>query len=495
MKSVKQDNFKKFKENIYKFYFKHKPVDTRDKIRLVILAIAIPVFIFSSYQLVNKLYTDFSDENQWKTIIDQKPDNEKNPFDDLAVVSEAESNLPYQILKGEDSYLNDDGILKEYQTLWERNNDMIGWISFPGFSPKPINYPIVYSGDNSYYLRRDFDGNDSVAGSIFLDGSNSPYSVDNTVFDKNYVYYGHAMANRSMFGNISDYWTNEKSWENNKIYIDFMNTRLEYEVFSTFVCDPYFNYRQTHFSSDAQYQEYLDMLVAKSVHDFGLTLGIDDRIITLSTCYKKTRRTAIVAKLVRQIVYTKSTHGNTDIKITPIVMPTYMPFKVPTRTPSPTPGPTSGVTPGVTPGVTDSPTVTPVPKELLDLLTDPGLEGGSIDDWSSNPGQVAAAVADPVHKGSYAGFLDNSGEEASFVMRDIKTILIENGPGRYSAEAYLKSFDADANFYFMLYLDILRTPASTSADPEPSPVAETIHYYSESAAVGSSAWSQVGSRS
>lgn len=499
MKSVKQNYLNIIKENIQKFYYKHKPVDTRDKLRLVVLAIALPVFIYSSYQLIYKLYTYVYEDNQMQAVVDQKPDSEKNPFENLDTSEDSSNGLPYQVIEGKDSYLNAEGILKEYQTLWERNHDLVGWINFPGFTPKPINYPMVYSGDNSYYLRRDYDGVDSVAGSIFIDGSNTPYSQANPVLDKNYVIYGHAMGNRSMFGNITDYWVNEKSWKNHTIYIDFMNTRLEYEVFSTFVCDPYFNYRQTHFSSDEQYKEYLDMLVAKSTHDFGQTLGVDDRIITLSTCYKKTRRNAVVAKLVRQIVYSKNSHGNIDIAVTPIVMPTYMPFKIPTRTPSPTKGPTpaatAGVTPGTTPGITNTPTITPVPKVLLNLLTNPGLETGIAEEWAANTtDQTVTAVGDLAHAGSYSGYLDNLSTLQGMAIRDVTDILTANGKGRYSAEAYVRSKDAETSASIILSVTIRRTPAATSEDPEPTPVDETLTYSSAVAAINSSSWTSAGNK-
>jgi len=53
----------------------------------------------------------------------------------------------------------------------------------------------------------------------------------------------------------------------------------------------------------------------------------------------------------------------------------------------------------------------------------------------------------------------------------------------------------DADFYFMVYLEILRTPDATSEDPDPAPVADIIWYRSESSAAGSSAWSLTGSKS
>ena len=149
------------------------------------------------------------------------------------------------------------------------------------------------------------------------------------------------MKNKSMFGQITDYYKNETSWKNcTKIYVDFLNTRLEYEVFSTFLIDPYYNYRQTHFSSDTEYQTYLDDMTAKSAHDFGIRVGVKDRIVTLSTCYQSTQRTAIVARLVRQIIYIKGS-SSSNPKVTPIALPTFEPSPTPRITPSPSAGSSS----------------------------------------------------------------------------------------------------------------------------------------------------------
>jgi sortase B len=505
MKSMKKSRSTTFKDRMVRFYIRHKPVDARDTIRLIVLAIAIPVFIYSSYQLVYKLYTYVSEERQMASVVKEKPDNGENPFEHLdnENVIEPTDGRPYQIIEGEDSYLNADGILKDYQTLWERNSDMIGWIDFPGFSTKPINYPILYSGDNSYYLKRDFDENASEAGSIFLDGSNTPFPKDPMTLDRNYVFYGHAMRNKTMFGNLTDYWTNEASWENTTIYIDFLNTRLEYEVFSTFVCDPYFNYRQTRFSSDQQYQEYLDMLVDKSNHDFGHTLTSADRIITLSTCYKTTRRTAIVAKLVRQIVYRTSSHGNIDIHVTPIALPTYMPFEVPSRAPTPTTAPSPGVTPGTTPGVTPvitgAPTGEPEPLALRNLLSDPGLESGTTQDWISEEGQILSVASDVFLSGQYSGFLENEPDDPSLpdllnssVQRDVTDLLNQQGSGRYTADAHLKAPDTTANAIIYLVLRLQSLPETSSEEPAPTPTELLVWYGLSPSALHPTDWTRIG---
>lgn len=335
MKKTRKFSIQKIKESIMKFYISNKPVDVRDWIRLAILTISIPVFIYSAGQLGYKLYTYIYEDWRNSIIVDLKPDNKKDPF--VEVTGVVKKDEPYQIIYATDTNLNEFGRLPEYEKLWQRNNDMIGWITFPGFSRKPINYPIMYSGDNSFYVYRDFDKQDSYSGSIFLDGSNKPYYENPLELDYNYVIYGHAMKNKSMFGNITDYFKNEASWKNNKIYVDYMNTRLEYEVFSTFLIDPKYNYRQTRFSTNEEYQTYLNDMLKKSTHDFGVDIDINDRIITLSTCYQTTRRTAVIGKLVRQIIYVKD-GVNPNALVTPVVLPTYIPMNEPSPTPRITPG-------------------------------------------------------------------------------------------------------------------------------------------------------------
>ncbi len=335
MKTNKQNPWQKCKGFFIRFYIKNKPTSRQDWIRRIILAVAIPVFLYCAVKIGLKLFDYAYADWQHSQIVDLKPTVASDPFD-IADSSQSSSqdipsDKPYQIILGTDTRLNDGGRLPEYEDLWKRNNDMVGWISMPGFKSKSIYYPIMYSGDNEYYVYRNFDKQQSACGSIFLDGSNTPYSSDPLQLDYNYVLYGHAMRNNSMFWNITDYFKNETAWKDStKIYIDFMNTRLEYEVFSTFLIDPYYNYRQTSFSSDVEYQAYLDDMIAKSAHDFGIKVGPKDRIVTLSTCYQTTRRTAVIARLVRQIIYVKGdVSSNPGASVTPVILPTYEPTPTP----------------------------------------------------------------------------------------------------------------------------------------------------------------------
>ena len=57
--------------------------------------------------------------------------------------------------------------LKEQtQELCTNIDNSIGWINVP---ETKINYPVMYSGDNEFYLHRAVDGSYLRVGSIFLD--------------------------------------------------------------------------------------------------------------------------------------------------------------------------------------------------------------------------------------------------------------------------------------------------------------------------------------
>jgi sortase B len=453
MKTVKKKWHERLRLNIKYFLIKSKPVDRKDWIRVSVLAIAIPLFLYSAGQLGFKLFTYVYEDYKHGKIIDQLPDN-KDPFDDLEGLTPFPdgNDLPYQVVYGTDSYLNDSGILVEYEELRTRNNEMVGWIRMPGFAKKPINYPIMYSGDNDFYVYRDFDKNTSYSGSIFLDGANTPYHVDPLKIDRNLVIYGHAMKNLSMFGNLTDYFRNQKVWETTRyIYIDLMNTRLEYEVVSTFLTTAHFNYRQTRFTNDTQFLSYINEMITKSANDFNApTITPNDKFVTLSTCYKTTQRTAVIGRLVRQIIYLPDPDGGNP-NIIPIPLPSGIPMNEPSPTPilTPTPTPEISITPGVpptgsvtpTPGADLTPTVTPAP-EPANLIPNPGFEEEDISLWKADNAILERSQADAA-SGEYSLFVSDREDASSSVSIDLTEFLITAGSGRYSFETMMKALEGD----------------------------------------------------
>lgn len=90
-------------------------------------------------------------------------------------------------IKAED-YLN----MEEIQAL---NIDVVGVVRIDGTR---IDYPVMYTEEMEYYINRDFNGKDSVYGSIFLDSASHSGS-------SNTIMYGHHMRNGAMFGELDKY--------------------------------------------------------------------------------------------------------------------------------------------------------------------------------------------------------------------------------------------------------------------------------------------------
>lgn len=185
----------------------------------------------------------------------------------------------------------------DFDNLISFNSDTIGWIRVLGTD---INYPVVQTNDNSFYLTHSFDKSYNKAGWIFADYTNS--NLKDNQLDENTVIYGHNRENRSMFGTLSN--TLKKEWrdtEKNR-YINF-STRDEsmlWEVFSTYTIDSEGYYIKTNFSSDEEYEEFIKTIKSRSIYDFNINVTTNDKILTLSTCTNIGQGRAVVhAKLIK----------------------------------------------------------------------------------------------------------------------------------------------------------------------------------------------------
>ena len=76
----------------------------------------------------------------------------------------------------------------DFESLRAVNPDIVAWIEIPGTD---ISYPVVQADDNETYLKRDFEGNKSAAGTIFLDCDSS-----SDLMGLHSILYGHHMKNQ-----------------------------------------------------------------------------------------------------------------------------------------------------------------------------------------------------------------------------------------------------------------------------------------------------------
>ncbi len=182
----------------------------------------------------------------------------------------------------------------DINSLKEKNKDTVGWINVNNTN---INYPYVKANDNVYYLDHSFDKTYNEAGWVFLD-----YRNDSSLKDKNNILYAHSRLDKTMFGSLSK--VLKESWYNNKdnhiIRISTEEENTMWQIFSVYKIPEESYYITTEFSNDSTYEEFLNVIAGRSIYNFNTTLTIEDKILTLSTCYSDTERTVVHAKLIKR---------------------------------------------------------------------------------------------------------------------------------------------------------------------------------------------------
>ena len=180
----------------------------------------------------------------------------------------------------------------DFDKLSKANKEVVAWISVDGTN---INYPVVQTDDNDYYLTHSFKKTYSNFGWVFMDFRNNPMNDNNTIF------YGHNLVNKASFGSVSNIFTS--SWfknSNHTIIILTNEKQYTYEIFSTYYSKPVVDYLQVDFSSDKEYTDWLNKLMMKSKRNYGISVNKDDKIITLSTCTEDNKgRKVVHAKLIK----------------------------------------------------------------------------------------------------------------------------------------------------------------------------------------------------
>ena len=204
--------------------FSLKRVKWKNVILTIILLLSITTFIYSLKNFINWNKDNIKSEQ----II--------NEINDLNVVTETNNEETTEIINSEEekpksiywSYIKMNLINVDFKELKERNNDTVAWIQVGGTN---INYPVVQTKDNSYYLTHSFDKKYTDAGWVFMD-----YRNDSNNFGKNTIIYAHARKDRTMFGSLKNILTNDwyKDKNNHIIKLSTETENTLWQVFSVY---------------------------------------------------------------------------------------------------------------------------------------------------------------------------------------------------------------------------------------------------------------------
>ncbi len=172
----------------------------------------------------------------------------------------------------------EDNYKVDFESLKKKNPDTVAWFKVKGTN---IEYPVVKTNDNEYYMTHSFDKSKNSAGWVFMDYRNKLKGKN-----ENMGTYGHNRRDGSMFGTLKRVLTED--WLNNadNFIISFVTEKEEtkYQVFSVYKIEKEDYYITTNFKTETAFQEFVNKVKSRSIKNFGETPYTDDSILTLSTC-------------------------------------------------------------------------------------------------------------------------------------------------------------------------------------------------------------------
>ena len=186
------------------------------------------------------------------------------------------------------------------------NSDTIGWLRIPGTN---IDYPVVQSSDNSYYVYKDYNKQYSKNGVIYADyecKSGSSLSTNTILYGHNWSnVYSRKVADPTdvMFGQLPSFHTLSFAQQNPFIYFSTTEKDYVWQIFAVFYTEESFNYIEASPSKD-YYKTMISEALKRSIHNYNVNVSTSDQILTLSTCtrvygQRSDQRFVVMAKKVK----------------------------------------------------------------------------------------------------------------------------------------------------------------------------------------------------
>lgn len=250
--------------------------------RIVLLAICIAVFVVSAVMLV-RILAGYAEADNFYDEINNSVESGDG--------AQTESGAPSRLVE----------LSKKVTELKAQYPDVIGYLSVPNLG---INYPVVQTDNNDYYLNHLIDGNESTSGSIFLDCriDKDPMKTKNTVL------YGHNMNDGSMFHKIEDFFRDRSLFDNAVVEYVTEDGVYIYEPLALYRCNAIYPFYMYEFSSDAAYLDFCDMISEKAFYLSDVQYDETSSLISFATCVN-----SITTKNDRYIYHAVLTESYTNI--------------------------------------------------------------------------------------------------------------------------------------------------------------------------------------
>lgn len=260
---------------ILKAIFPWKGDSVGEAIRKVIFAVAIVAFVITG----GSVLLDVGNEMVQKYV---KTEEIRQLKDSLNLSEEEIQKIEQEVPQ----------ILPEYMGLYSQNKDIVGWIKL---DDTEINYPVMQTSDNEYYLTHNFQNEYSKGGSIFVDYRNT---INAQSKSPNLILYGHNIWSGEYFAKLTRYYDSKESdplafyKEHPTITFDTIYEKAEYKIFACVLFNtkekygevyPYTSKRE--FKNKDDFNNFILDIMDRSVLWTDVDLEYGDELITLSTCY------------------------------------------------------------------------------------------------------------------------------------------------------------------------------------------------------------------
>lgn len=214
-------------------------------------------------------------------------DNKSNS----SLISELKSQV---VIHNSDSGTDSDDTALNFVALKEQNQDTVAWVKV---NNTDIDFPVVKTTNNNYYLNHNFSKEYNSAGWIFADYRNK---FDGS--DRNLIIYGHNRRDGSMFSSLNKIL--DDSWytnpENHIVTLYTPSGAVNYQVFSIYTIRHTDFANTIEFKNAQEYQAYLKGAINSSIYNFNQQLATSDKILTLYTCANNNQyRIILHAKQIR----------------------------------------------------------------------------------------------------------------------------------------------------------------------------------------------------
>ena len=182
----------------------------------------------------------------------------------------------------------------DFGELLSKNSDTVGWIKVNNTN---VNYPVVQTSDNAYYLKHDFNKKSNRSGWVYAD-----YRDDFKYFGNNSIIYAHNTRTDTMFSTLT--WCLKDSWytnvDNHYIKVSTPTSNTVWKIFSIYMIKTEVYYLKTYFETEEEHQKFVDTIKGRSIYNFNEDISTEDKILTLSTCNNDgTKRIVIHAKMIK----------------------------------------------------------------------------------------------------------------------------------------------------------------------------------------------------